>query len=28
LDDLLRKTKPDYAAYIESTNAFFPGKRK
>ena len=28
LDDLLRKTKPDYAAYIESTNAFFPGRRK
>ena len=28
LDDLLRKTKPEYAAYIESTNAFFPGKRK
>jgi steroid 5-alpha reductase family enzyme len=28
LDDLLRKTKPDYAQYIENTNAFFPGKRK
>lgn len=28
LDDLLRKTKPDYVAYIESTNAFFPGRRK
>ena len=28
LDDLLRKTKPDYAEYIENTNAFFPGKRK
>jgi len=28
LDDLLRKTKPEYASYIESTNAFFPGKRK
>ncbi len=28
LDDLLRQTKPDYAEYIENTNAFFPGKRK
>jgi len=28
LDDLLKKTKPDYAEYIENTNAFFPGKRK
>lgn len=28
LDDLLRKTKPAYADYIENTNAFFPGKRK
>lgn len=28
LDKLLLDTKPDYARYIESTNAFFPGKRK
>ena len=28
LDDLLKKTKPDYAEYIENTNAFLPGKRK
>jgi steroid 5-alpha reductase family enzyme len=24
----LRKTKPSYAAYMESTNAFFPGRPK
>lgn len=28
LDELLLKTKPDYAAYIQNTNAFFPGKSK
>ncbi|MCF7824917.1 MAG: DUF1295 domain-containing protein [Candidatus Marinimicrobia bacterium] len=28
LDELLEKTKPDYAAYIRNTNAFFPGRSK
>jgi steroid 5-alpha reductase family enzyme len=28
LDELLLKTKPDYAAYIQNTNAFLPGKKK
>ncbi len=28
LDELLLKTKPHYAAYIQNTNAFFPGKSK
>ncbi|NQV50792.1 MAG: DUF1295 domain-containing protein [Candidatus Marinimicrobia bacterium] len=28
LDELLVKTKPEYAAYIQNTNAFLPGKKK
>jgi len=28
MDELLLKTKPDYAAYIQNTNAFLPGKKK